>query len=355
MAAGAGRVGRVSRAPEQDFPDHDSAGRDRSCRCAKTWRRRAHRAAGAAGRGRARAAHRVRERREPAARRARARAARSRCAARSAPSRGRIVRQLLTESLLLALAGGVWACSRARRCASGSPSSATGCPARCRCSRWPRVLLHGPRVAGHRASRRPCLPALRRGALESHLRDQGAEAARGGRGARGRACAARWWWGRWRSRRAAHRRGAADALAVAAEHRESRVRSRGVLTWSVSLAERRYPEREQMVRFFDELVEPRARPPAVRIVGASKNLPLGDGGKPAHHRLSGGRTGRRRSSRYVRGTPSLRSATFTRWAPPSAGPWLQDRRRRERARCGDREPGVGAAAPDGQRTPSGSG
>jgi putative ABC transport system permease protein len=52
----------------------------------------------------------------------------------------------------------------------------------------------------------------------------------------------------------------------------------GVLSAAVSLPERRYPERDQMVRFFDELVRRVRALPGVESAGVITNLPLGGGG-----------------------------------------------------------------------------
>ena len=80
-------------------------------------RRRPHVAAGAARRGGVRAAHRVRERRQPrAGPHARRGAARWPSASRSAPGAGRIVRQVLTETTAArASPAARWACSSLAR------------------------------------------------------------------------------------------------------------------------------------------------------------------------------------------------------------------------------------------------
>ena len=102
-ARGADRAARGRRRPP------DAVARLDPGRALLRGRRRGRRAPGparAVRRRRARAAHRERERGESAAPARRGAGGRSwRCAPRSAPGRGRLARQLLAESLLLALAG----------------------------------------------------------------------------------------------------------------------------------------------------------------------------------------------------------------------------------------------------------
>ena len=100
---------------------------------------------GAARRGCVRAADRMRQRRWPAARAEPASAAaRSRCASRSDPGRRRLVQQLLTEGLLMAVDRG----RRAARCSPGGASAS----------------LRGPRRRSSRAAGTTTAPSASHGA-----------------------------------------------------------------------------------------------------------------------------------------------------------------------------------------------
>jgi predicted permease len=76
---------------------------------------------------------------------------------------------------------------------------------------------------------------------------------------------------------------------------------RGVLTAAVSLPERRYPEGEQKIRFFDELVRRARALPGVESAGANTNLPLGGGGNNWPVQIAGRRQLRMSEQPQVQG------------------------------------------------------
>ncbi len=222
-------LARIARELEAEHPDtnaqverglgHRSARRDR--------RLDEDRALGAARRGRLHPADRLRERREPAARARDGAGARARGPGRArALARGRLVRQLLTESLLLALAGGLLGLLVAKLGADALVTLAAGqLPRAAEVSIDGGVLLFALAVSvvtGARVRAAPGGPlgdaapaAVARGGGEGGRRARGEDAQRARRGRGGPRGAAR------------GRRGAHHPLAGEAARRRPRLRARG--------------------------------------------------------------------------------------------------------------------------------
>ena len=258
-------------------------------------------AAGAARRRGLRAADRLRERRQPAAGARRGAAPRARaCAARSAPDAARLVRQLLTESLVLAPCGGAARAARrvlGRRRAAGPRAGVD--------SRGSSDVRLDPRVAAFAV----VASALRRRAVRHRrrrfrARGRGDRRAQGRRpdrhGAHARAESAGGRRGRAGARAADRRRADAHQLRAAARGR-SRVHASAASSSSACRCRRRATTTPAQARFYTQLFERlRENPVTAR---SALVFPTPFGGGNARGRLHGRRraaAGARRARRSRR-------------------------------------------------------
>ena len=239
------------------------------------------RAAGPDRGGGLRAAHRLRQRRQPAARPRRARQGRWPCARPSGAGRGALVRELLAESLLLALAGGALGllfCTAAS--AALVARGRRACPGCTRSASDSDVLLFtlGVSLVSGLALRPGARPgSCRRPDLQASLTEgrHGAPRARAPCGRVATACAGCWWQPSSRSvRRPARGRRPAGAQLRAGPAGAARLQPENVLTFELTMTGRQYAEPSAVLEAYRLLWQRMASLPGVSGAGGVSALPL---------------------------------------------------------------------------------